>query len=106
PFSWQCNVYDIPTTGYQIDLYKYVCAYTVDRNGGLPDLGTNPDCKPGEGFPFTLTANGTTGSAYTTDANGQLSWTGVEAGPWTLTEGVVSGYDAPKVYCGAPQSAE
>jgi hypothetical protein len=106
PFTWQCNVYDIPTTGYQLDLYKYTCASTVDRNLGLPDLGSNPGCMPLQGASFTASFGTTPGSARYTDPNGQLSWPGVEGGPWTLTEGQTTGYDAPKVFCGPPQSAE
>ena len=106
PFSWQCNVYDIPAPEYRLELYKYTCVYTVDRNLGLPDLGTNPGCTPTQGVSFTASFGGNPGSAYYTDANGYINWPGVEGGPWSLTEGATPGYAAPKVYCGPPQSGE
>ncbi len=106
PFSWQCNVYDIPEGAYQLELYKYTCEYTVDRNLGLEELFTHQDCAPKQGVSFIASFGGNPGSAYTTDANGYLNWPGVDSGPWSLTEGATPGYAAPKVYCGPPQSAE
>jgi sortase (surface protein transpeptidase) len=108
PFTYQCNWYNIPTGegGYQLDLYKFTCAYTVDRSLGLPDLGSNPDCKPAQGVSFIATFGNTPGSAAYTGPDGQLSWVDQPGGPWSLTEGQMSGYDAPKVFCGPPQSGE
>src|SRR5690606_16582696 len=107
PWNYYCNWYNIPYEGeYQLHLTKYTCDYTVDRNLGLPDLGTNPNCAPAEGVSFTATFGMTPGAARYTDAAGEIHWLDVPGGPWSLTEGPMTGYQPPKVYCGPPETTE
>ena len=106
PFSWQCLVYDIPEYEgeYHLELYKLLCGPTVDRNLGLPDLGTQ--CTPAQGISFTATFGDQPPTAYYTDANGHIDWPDAPGGQWWLEETSVPGWGAPKVYCGPPQTTE
>lgn len=105
-FSMGCFWFNIPypenDENGDVEVIKFDCLPGTDPNQTDPAyFGDHCDAKM-NGVGFHLSASGGYEvSATTGDAgDGAAAWTGVPAGPVTLTETVPPGYGDPVVFCG------
>ncbi len=111
PFTYQCNVYDIPSTFTTtagtnwITIYKYLCA-PDEANTDL-ELLRESCTEPQSGVPFSLSGEGMGNPSEQSTSGGSVEWSSLTAGAYTVTEQVPPGYGAPLIWCGyASQNGE
>ena len=94
-----CTVYNAPSDHGTVDVHKWECPEAYDQNHDLTWYQTN--CTQAmANVEFNLVNNGTNASQlYTTDANGDFSFTTEYGQTYFLYETVPAGFSDPVVYC-------
>ncbi len=96
-----CDWFNVPSPlGTTISVAKYTCPESVgyDRSGFDDYAAACGDATAGVSFKLDGASTGNPGEQLT-DANGQVTWSEMEADHYFLTEEVPSGYGAPVVFC-------
>ena len=97
-----CDWFNVPAErGTTISVVKITCpdslGHDVDGSDGFQEACT--ETTEGVSFKLDGASTGNPGE-QTTDANGQVTWSEMEADHYYLTEDVPSGYGRPVVFCG------
>ncbi len=98
-----CDWFNFPHYDGEIDIYKWECPVGFDAyDANLDELMVECD-QAMSGIDFTLNELGDGGQELVgienTDADGFAGFDNVEAGNYTLTEAMPTGYGTPIVYC-------
>ena len=93
-----CGIFNIPGEGNTLTLYKWYCPEGLPYGDySLEDFTSN--CTEVHADVEFNGANNGLVVPMTTDASGQLEWTGIPTGPWGVTETIPEGYGNPYVFC-------